>query len=77
MTKRKGYDTIDTELRKGDKEMKATNAMITYVAEKYGVTSNEAVLMRAMVRAFILNRGVKYEDCKKTYEYLMKKKKGD
>lgn len=57
--------------------MKATNAMITYVAEKYGVTSNEAVLMRAMVRAFILNRGVKYEDCKKTYEHLMKKKKGD
>ena len=74
MTKRKGYDTIDIEIRKGDKAMKATNAMITYIAEKYGVTSNEAVLMRAMVRAFILNRGVKYQDCKKTYEYLMKKK---
>ncbi len=52
----------------------ATNAMITYVADKYGVSSNEAVYMRLMVRAFLLNRGVKYEDCKKTYEYLMKKK---
>jgi hypothetical protein len=74
LTKEVRCDTIDTEIRKGDKAMKATNAMITYVAEKYGVTSNEAVLMRAMVRAFILNRGVKYQDCKKTYEYLMKKK---
>ena len=33
--------------------MTPTNAMITYVSKKFGVT---------------------YEDCKKTYEYLMKKK---
>lgn len=51
-----------------------TNAMITYVAKKFGVSSNEAVEMRLMVRGYILRRGVTYEDCKKTYEYLMKKK---
>lgn len=54
--------------------MTPTNAMITYVAEKFGVSSNEAVEMRLMVRGYILRRGVTYEDCKKTYEYLMKKK---
>jgi len=53
---------------------KSTNAMITYVAEKYGVSSNEAVYMRLMVRGYILNRGVSYEDCKRVYKYLMKKK---
>ena len=52
----------------------ATNAMITYVAEKFGVSSDEAMLMRFKVRAYLLRRGVTYEDCKKTYEYLMKKK---
>lgn len=54
--------------------MTPTNAMITYVAKKFGVSSNEAVEMRLMVRGYLLRRGVTYEDCKKTYEYLMKKK---
>lgn len=54
--------------------MTPTNAMITYVSEKYGAGSKEAVEMRLMVRGYILRRGVTYEDCKKTYEYLMKKK---
>ncbi len=54
--------------------MTPTNAMITYVAKKFGVLSNEAVEMRLMVRGYILRRGVTYEDCKKTYEHLMKKK---
>jgi len=54
--------------------MTSTNAMITYVSEKYGAGSNEAVEMRLMVRGYLLRRGVTYEDCKKIYEYLMKKK---
>lgn len=54
--------------------VETTNAMITYVADRFGTSSNEAVYMRSMVRAFILNRGVKYEDCLKVYKFLMKKK---
>ena len=54
--------------------MTPTNAMITYVSKKFGAGSNEAVEMRLMVRGYLLRRGVTYEDCKKTYEYLMRKK---
>lgn len=52
--------------------MTPTNAMITYVSNKFGAGSNEAIEMRLMVRGYILRRGVSYEDCKKTYECLMK-----
>ena len=45
--------------------MTPTNAMITYVSEKFGAGSNEAVEMRLMVRGYLLRRGVTYEDCKK------------
>lgn len=54
--------------------MTPTNAMITYISEKFGAGSNEAIEMRLMVRGYLLRRGVTYEDCKKIYEYLMKKK---
>lgn len=51
----------------------ATNAMITYVAEKFGVSSDEAMLMRFKVRAYLLRRGISYEECLDTYKVLMKK----
>ena len=54
--------------------VETTNAMITYVVNRFGVSSNEAVYMRSLVRAYICNRGVKYEDCLKVYKFLMKKK---
>ena len=72
MIKCKEYDTIDIELRKAVTTMTPTNAMITYVSKKFGTGSNEAVEMRLMVRGYLLRRGVTYEDCKKTYEYLMR-----
>ena len=53
----------------------ATNAMITYVAKKYGVSSDEAMLMRFKVRAYLLRRGTSYEDCLQTYKEIMKKRK--
>lgn len=51
----------------------ATNAMITYVAKKFGVSSDEAILMRFKVRAYLLRRGTSYQDCLDTYKALMKK----
>lgn len=53
----------------------ATNAMITNVANKFGVDSSEAVRMRFIVRAYVLRRGSTYEDCKELYKALMKRKK--
>ena len=55
--------------------MTQINAMITHVAEKFGVSSNEAVRMRFMARAYLLRRGVSYEDCLLLYKALMKKKR--
>lgn len=74
MTKRKGYDTIDIESEV--REMTKINAMITHVSEKFGVNSNETLRMRFMARAYLLRRGVTYEECFELYKALMKKKKG-
>lgn len=51
------------------------NAMITYVTEKFGADSNEALRMRFMARAYLLRRGVTYNECFELYKALMKKKK--
>lgn len=53
--------------------MTATNAMITKVAEKFGASSSEAMLMRFTVRAYIVYRSKKYEDCEKVFKALMRK----
>lgn len=50
------------------------NAMITYVTEKFGADSNEALRMRFMARAYLLRRGVTYEECFELYKALMRKK---
>lgn len=55
--------------------MTPTNAMITYVSNKFGADSNEALRMRFMVRAYLLRRGVTYDECFELYKALMKKKK--
>lgn len=55
--------------------MTPTNAMITYVSKKFGADSNEALRMRFMARAYLLRRGVTYEECFELYKALMKKKK--
>lgn len=55
--------------------MTQINAMITYVAEKYGWDSNEALRMRFMARAYLLRRGVTYNECFELYKALMKKRK--
>jgi hypothetical protein len=57
--------------------MTKTNAMITYVSEKFGWNSNEAIRMRFMVRAYLLRRGVTYDECLELYKALMKKKASD
>jgi hypothetical protein len=66
------YDTIDTESEVS--AMTKTNAMITYVAQKFGADSGEAIRMRFMVRAYLLRKGVTYEECLTLYKALMKKK---
>ena len=55
--------------------MTRINAMITHVSEKFGANSNEALRMRFMARAYLLRRGVTYEECFELYKALMKKKK--
>lgn len=55
--------------------MAQINAMITYVAQKFGTDSNEALRMRFMARAYLLRRGVTYDECFELYKALMKKKK--
>ena len=73
MTKGVIHDTIgiESEVR----EMTQINAMITYVTEKFGADSNEALRMRFMARAYLLRRGITYNDCFELYKALMKKKK--
>lgn len=54
-----------------------TNTMIICVAQKFGADSSEAIRMRFMVRAYLLRRGVTYEQCLELYKALMKKKASD
>lgn len=72
LTKGVIHDTIDTE--REVREMTRINAMITHVSEKFGVNSNEALRMRFMARAYLLRRGVTYEECFELYKALMRKK---
>lgn len=73
MTKEVIHDIINTESEV--RNMAQINAMITYVAQKFGADSNEALRMRFMARAYLLRRGVTYEECFELYKALMKKKK--
>lgn len=72
LTKGVIHDIINTESEV--RNMTQINSMITYVAQKFGADSNEALRMRFMARAYLLRRGVTYDECFELYKALMKKK---